>query len=68
MLGIGREGMSYLEFIRNGVLVRFLKDSDLGEILLMETEFGSLPDQPLELTASADGQVSERCQLSALFL
>jgi len=59
VLNIGREGMSYLEFIPNGLLLRFLKNSNMGDVLLMETEFGSLPNQPLELTASEHGQVSE---------
>ncbi|KAK2159270.1 hypothetical protein LSH36_155g01047 [Paralvinella palmiformis] len=57
VLNIGREGMSYLEFIPNGLLLRFLKNSNMGDVLLMETEFGSLPNQPLELTASEHGQV-----------
>jgi hypothetical protein len=57
VLGIGREGVASLEFIPKGLLLRFLQDSDMGDVILTETEFGSLPDQPLELSASHQGKV-----------
>ena len=64
MLGIGRVGVGSLEFIPKGMLLRFLQDSDMGNVLLREEEFGSLPDEPLEISASHQGKVSRTCLYS----
>ena len=58
-LKIDKDGMTALEFIRHGVLVRFLGESDMGDtISLAEQQILSLPDREITISGQKQNPVS----------
>ena len=61
------DGMEAIEFTPPGRLIRFLEDSDMNDVYLMENKIHSLPYQDVEISGSNDQTVNIICLGSCNF-
>ena len=57
ILNINRNGMESMEFISDGELLRFLGESDMGDVFPVLNTVGGLPDQTLEVSGMDNNEV-----------
>ena len=61
-LKIGKEGRTALEFVPQGLLLRFLGDSDMGQnVIPTQNEIISLPHREITISAMNDQSVCIQC-------